>query len=330
MRKRRNVLTLATAVVAVAIFVLYMITYVVREGEVAVLTTFGKVVRVVEEPGLCWKLPWPIQSEHKFDARLHTDKDRLEETKTSDGIQILVLAYYNWRIAEPEIFYSRLGSTEAARQRLNDLMRDAKDDVFGQHAFSELTPLFHYDKQPASEPDLFEAGRTREVAREPQFRQIEAEVLEKVQAKALDEYGVTITQVGIMRFGLPEETTRLVITRMQEERERVAAGIRERGKGEAAKTRTRADTERQRIVDAATAQATQERTLGDKEAAEYYGIFAKNPELHDFLRKLDALKIIIDETTTLILATDATPFELLREMPRWLLGIGEKDPDTQD
>jgi len=327
MKKRRNILTIATAAVIVLIFVLYMITYVVREGEVAVLTTFKKVVRVVEKPGLYWKAPPPIQTVVTFDARLHTDKDRFEETKTRDGVLLVLLAYYNWRVEKPEVFYTKFYTRDeqetlaAAGKALGDVVRDAKDDVFGQYAFSDLMPRFRYAEEVVPELGTGEATRRREVESEPKFREIEAAILESVKDRALKEYGIEVSQVGIMRFELPQETTRLVFRRMQAERERVASGVRETGKGEAAKIRTRADTARDRIVAAARAQAQQERALGDKEAAEYYSTFAKNPELHDFLRKLESLRTIIDESTTLILATDTAPFELLREIPRKLLEL---------
>lgn len=331
MNKRRNVLTLATAAIIVLIFVLYMITYVVREGEVAVLTTFQKVVGVVEaKPGLYWKAPPPIQRVVKFDARLHTDRDRFEETKTSDGVLLVLLAYYTWRVEEPKRFYTkfytrdRAETLKAARKVLGDLVRDAKDDVFGQYAFADLMPRFRYGEETAAEVGFGESSRPREVEAEPKFHEIEADILERIKDKALSEYGVAVTQVGIMRFELPQATTDFVFRRMREERERVAAGIRASGEGEASRIRTQADTEYKQTVDAATAQAQQERALGDKEAAEYYDTFAKNRALHDFLRKLQAMSIIIDEGTTLILSTDYEPFELLRGKPEDLVGSGSE------
>lgn len=325
MRKRRNILTVTTAAIIVAVFVLYMITYVVREGEVAVLTTFKKVARVVEAPGLYWKAPPPIQTVVTFDARLHTDKDRFEQTKTSDGVLLVLLAYYTWRVEDAERFYTKFYTRDeaetlrAARKVLGDVVRDAKDDVFGEYAFSDLMPRFRYEEEAPVLTGPGEGGPARRVEAEPKFREIEGEILERVRARALREYGVAVTQVGIMRFELPQETTRLVFSRMIEERERTAAAIRETGKGEAGKIRTRANTARDQIVAAARAQADHERTLGDKEAAEYYDIFAKNPELHDFLRNLQAYFVIIGETTTIIASPDWEVFRLLRELPPDLL-----------
>lgn len=334
MKMRRNILTLATAAIIVLIFVLYMITFIVREGEVVVLTTFQKVVRVIDKPGLYLKAPPPIQRVVTLDARLHTDKDRFEETKTSDGVLLVLLAYYDWRVADPGIFYTKFYARDpaetlkAARKVLGDVVRDAKDDVFGRYAFADLMPRFRYAETPKVEAGAgadevaAEAGvstRPRERVAEPKFREIEAAILASVQKRAREDYGVEITQVGIMRFELPQETTRFVFSRMQEEREKVAAAIRTSGKAEAEGIKTTADTARSTILATAQAMAEKERALGDNEAAAYYDTFAQNPELHDFLRKLQALRAIINEGTTLVLGTDTAPFELLRSLPDALL-----------
>jgi membrane protease subunit HflC len=348
MRMRRNILTLTTAAIIVLIFVLYMITFVVREGQVVVLTTFGKVVRVINKPGLYLKAPRPIQRAVTLDARLHTDKDRFEETKTSDGVLLVLLAYYNWRVADPGLFYTKLAAGDSAetlataRQKLGDIVRDAKDDVFGRYAFSDLMPRFRYAETPNTEAAadaagageaggaeavsaetlplaLSESTRPRELVAEPKFREIEAAILASVQKRALENYGVEITQIGIMRFELPQETTQFIFARMRAEREKVAAAIRNSGIAEAEGIKTTANTARDRILETARAMAVKERTLGDSEAAEYYDTFAQNPALHDFLRKLQSLSLIINQGTTLVLSTNTPPFELLGALPDALL-----------
>lgn len=338
MRLRRNILTLVTAAIIALILVLYMITFVVREGEVVVLTTFQKVSRVIDTPGLYFKAPWPIQRQVTFDARLHTDKDRFEETKTSDGVLLVLLVYYNWRVADAKLFYTNFYSRDRqetlrdAQKALGGIVRDAKDDVFGRHAFADLMPRFRYGEVPGEEGGggatpaedvspltLGESTRPRELVAEPKFPEIEAEILKGVADKALKDYGVEITQVGLMRFELPQETTRYVFERMREEREKVAAAIRNSGIAEAEGIKTTANTARDQILAVAQAQAETLSALGDKEAAEYYDTFAKNPELHDFLRKLQSLRLIINEGTTIVLGTDATPFDLLQKLPQALL-----------
>ncbi len=336
MKKRRNVLTLATAAIIVLILILYMITFVVREGEAVVLTTFNKVTRVIEDkPGLYWKAPPPFQRVVRFDARLHTDIDRSEETKTNDGVLVVVLAYYNWRIENPERFYTAIAGADwdetlrTARARLSHLVRDAKNDVFGQHMFSDLVPRFHYVEATGSVTALTESTAAREVTDEPEFPAIEEKIREEVKDKALAQYGVEITRVGIMRFQLPEQTTEHVFSRMRAERLKAADEIRAKGEGEAKKIQSDANRAYNEILDAARAEAQGIRAKGDEEAAVHYEAFAKNEALHKFWRELQALSIIVDESTRLILSTDSAPFTLLDTMPESLLSDDSETGDDE-
>ena len=329
MKKRRNILTLTTGAIIVVILVLYTIAYVVGEGQVGVLTTFGKVVRVVDEPGLYWKAPWPIQSVAKLDARLHTDKDRQEETKTADGELIVVWSYYNWRIADPELFYRTIykrdpeETLKEVRTRLGGIVRDAKNDVFGRHAFSDLMPKLQAAAGAPSDAEAVAPSDTENAApsviAKTKLGEIEDEILDKVRAQALKDYGIEVEQVGIMRFELPDATTQVVFRRMRAEREGSAARIRSAGKGQAEGIRADADYQGAVIISDAEALAEGYKAEGDVEAAKYNVIFAQNPELHDLVRSFQALKTIINEQTVLILSTDSALFRLLNELPEKLL-----------
>ena len=329
MKKRRNILTLATGAIIVVILVLYTIAYVVGEGQVGVLTTFGKVVRVVDQPGLYWKAPWPIQSVAKLDARLHTDRDRHEETKTADGELVVVLSYYNWRIADPQLFYTtiykrdREETLREVRTRLGGIVRDAKNDVFGRHAFSDLMPKLQAVDEAASDTEDEAASEAAPAAptviAKTKLGEIEDEILATVRPQALKDYGIEVEQVGIMRFELPEATTQVVFTRMRAEREGSAARIRSAGKGQAEGIKADADYQGAVIISDAETLAERYKAEGDVEAAEYNVIFAQNPEVHDLVRSFQALKTIINEQTILILSTDSVLFRLLNELPEKLL-----------
>ncbi len=51
---------------------------------------------------------------------------------------------------------------------------------------------------------------------------------------------------------------------------------------------------------------------GDAEAAEFYAEFGKEPELAIFLKKLDAMKKVMDKKTTIIFDTNSAPFDILK------------------
>ena len=99
---------------------------------------------------------------------------------------------------------------------------------------------------------------------------------------------------------------------MIQERKVVAQDYLSRGAQEASDIRTKAEQSRAEILTNAEATAKSIRAEGDAEAAKYYEVFKENPELAVFLRKLDSLRRIMKGRTTLVLDTNAAPFDLLK------------------
>ncbi|MBN2712894.1 MAG: hypothetical protein JXR97_10765, partial [Planctomycetes bacterium] len=54
---------------------------------------------------------------------------------------------------------------------------------------------------------------------------------------------------------------------------------------------------------------------GDAEAVKYYQIFNRQPELANYVRKLDAFKSIIKENSTIVLPSNEVPMDILKEQP---------------
>ena len=92
-------------------------------------------------------------------------------------------------------------------------------------------------------------------------------------------FGVSIEDVRIRRADLPEENTKAILSRMQSERQRVAAQAR--AEGAEASQRIRADAERERTVLVAEARATADRLRGEGEAEATphfrQGVFSRMP-----------------------------------------------------
>ena len=77
---KRNFLTVVIGAVLIVIFALLLFVFQVRQSEVAVVTTFGKPVRDLTEPGAYFKWPWPVQKVYKFDQRVQNFEDKFSET----------------------------------------------------------------------------------------------------------------------------------------------------------------------------------------------------------------------------------------------------------
>ncbi len=293
----RNYLTLTIGILLVVIFGALLFTFQVRHTEVALVTTFGKPTRNLNtnpdkpEPGLYGKWPWPIQKVLKFDKRIQNfEADKFSETQTRDGKNILVTVYAGWTITDPQLFRERFsGEIVRAEQSLERLISDAKNNVVGQHPFSDFI---------STNP------------KELKFPEIETQIRESIQQTAKAS-GIHINFLGIKKLGLPENITQKVFDRMKEERMRVVGGIKAEGEAAASKIKTAADRDRAEILAKADAAAIEIRGKAEAEAQKSYEIFEKNPALAVLLMKNDALKLSLQERSTLILDQRTPPLDLL-------------------
>ncbi len=58
---KKNIVTIIIGALIIVIVAMLLFAFQVRYGQIAVVTTFGKPVRDLSEPGLYFKWPWPIQ-----------------------------------------------------------------------------------------------------------------------------------------------------------------------------------------------------------------------------------------------------------------------------
>lgn len=270
-------------------------TFQVRENEFAVLTAFGKPVRVVKEPGLYPRLPWPFQSVQRFDARLDFYEVRISEALTLDKRNVVVPVFIAWRVADPLRFLQAVGSAENARAKFDALVTSARNSVLAGHEFRQLVST---------------DGTTLRIVA------MEEEITRLVRAQAETLFGVAIEKVGVKRLSLPEANTEFVFRRMQAERQQFAAKFRAEGRQQADEIRAQTDAKKSTLVAEARREAEEIRGRAEAEAARIYAdAHGQDPEFYAFYRELQVLRQTVGNNTTLILDTDSEPFRLLKERP---------------
>ncbi|MHC1765648.1 MAG: protease modulator HflC [Verrucomicrobiia bacterium] len=289
---KRNSLTILVGALLVLIFVLLLFTFQVRQTEIALVTTFDRPSRFIENPGFNWKWPPPIQRVYKFDKRIQGfEQDKLEETLTQDAYNLVVQVYVGWTISKPDLFFSSFpaGTVAAAEPALEALIRGAKRAVISQHPFTDFVSK---DQSQVK------------------FPQIEQEMLNMMKDSALNNYGIDIKFVGIKKLGLPESVTQKVFDRMIAERQKEIDNLRSQGEAQATVIRSAADADRANILTKAEAEALEIRGQADAQAAKSYAVFEQSPDLAMFLKDLRALEDVSPKTT-FILDERTRPFNLL-------------------
>jgi modulator of FtsH protease HflC len=290
---KRNSLIIIIGALLVVVFAFWLCAFQVRTTEVAVVATFGKPTRSLNEPGLYFKWPPPVQRVYKFDQRVQSSdfENKFREDLTADGFTLLTSVYVGWRITEPGVFLQKFpGGIPAVEQQLGTLISTPKSAVIGKHPLSDLVTA--------------NPGGSK-------FGPIEQEILAAIQTQLqTNNYGIAIEFLGFKKIGLPETTTDKVFSRMTEERNKLVSAVQYEGESQAKIIRSDADLRASKILSAAQGVALKIQGQGQTEAAKYLGVFQQNPELASFLFRLSALEDSLKDKSTLIFDQHTEPFTL--------------------
>ena len=290
LRSRALRRTLLALVSASAIFAITLSFLTVDATEYGLVTRFGRVVRVISEPGLYLKAP--LDHVVRLDKRVLFSRLARSEYLTTDKRNIVVEALLSWRIADPQSFLATFGTRGAAEEELSDVILGDIGSVIGRHPASGLIST-----EPA----------------ESQYQAIWSEISRRVAAFARPAYGIEVVRVDLRHLSLPEQNREHVFDRMKAERARIAKENRSKGSLEAKKIIAEADHEKTLIDALAAGQAERIRAEGDAQASKTYATaFGRDPRFYQFLRTLQAYDKILDARTTLFLAPEADVLRMLR------------------
>jgi membrane protease subunit HflC len=265
---------------------------VVREGQAVLVTRFGRPLRTTTQPGLHWKLPWPVDQTVLLDMRRRVYETGLTEMLTRDKKNIIARTFVVWRVGDPLAFTQAIGSESGAEAKLDGLLTNAAIGTLGGHDLSALVSTTPADLQ---------------------VDQIESELLASTAPMALRSYGVTIEQIRLERIALPEENVAAVFEQMRAERRQFAAKFQAEGEREASRIRAEADLEAARIRAKGAEETARIRGEAAAQIAKTYSDAHRvDPDLYRFTRSLSSLDKLVTGRTSLILRTDSEPFSLLQ------------------
>jgi len=275
-----------TIIVIVLIAIVLLTTvFKVDVTEQVVILQFGKPVRTIQNPGLHWKLPTPIQNAVFFDKRLLEYDVQPAEVLSTDKKTLTVDNYVRWRIVDPLLFLQTLQTIPTAITRLDDIVYSEIRRELGLHNMQEIIT----DNREQIMDTVTQASYDATIA-----------------------YGIEIVDVRIKRVDLPRENEESIYARMKAERDRKANQYRSEGDEESQKII--ATTEKEKTIILADAYKSAEETRGEGEATAlgiYAKVYSADPEFYEFLRTLETYKSVIDTSTTLVLPADSKLFDLL-------------------
>ena len=281
-KRKKGIGGVALIIILLAVLWVADISMVITEAdEFTLIKQFGKVERVITEPGLSFKVPF-IQTTDTLPNKLLVYDLAKSDVITMDKKTMVCDSYVLWRIENPQLFVQTLNSESYAEARINTTVYNAMKNVISSLPQTEVI-----------------SGRDGELS---------AAIVENIGI-TMDQYGISLEAVEIKQLDLPDDNKSAVYERMISERNNIAAQYTAEGEAEAQKIRTQTDNEIAISLSEAEAQAEKIVAQGE---AEYMRILSaayadqSRSDFYTFVRSLDALKLAMEgDNKTIVLTPDS-------------------------
>jgi membrane protease subunit HflC len=225
----RNPLYLGVIAFAVLVLLSMSLT-VVPETQQAIISSYGKVDRVVNpyragekfgqtRAGLTFRIPL-VEQIQMIDKRVLSVEMEQQEVLSTDQLRLQVDAFARFRITRPDQMYRTIRTEDRLRDQLRTILGSSLRNELGKRTFSALLSA-----ERGQVMDNIQTALNREAAK----------------------YGAEVIDVRIKRADLPAATLQSAYNRMRSARNQEAIAIDAEGQKEAQIIRAEAEAEAARI-----------------------------------------------------------------------------------
>ena len=279
------------AAVLVAVFLSSIL--VVNEGERAIVSRFGKILKDdgitrIYAPGLHIKIPMVDKIKY-LDSRIQTMDGAADRFVTSEKKDLMVDSYVKWRIKDFEKYYlSTNGGIKANAESL--LQRKINNDLrteFGRRTIKEIV------------------SGSRDELQQDALRNA---------SESAEDLGIEVVDVRVKQINLPANVSASIYQRMRAERTAVAKEHRAQGMEQSEIIKANTDASVTIMLAEAQRKALEVRGEGDATAAKIYAdAFSQDPEFYSFLRSLEAYKVSFQgDSNVMVLEPDSDFFKYMK------------------
>lgn len=303
MRNKALWTTLVVLAVIVVVLFIFGPFYTVKEGEQAIVTRFGKIIRVEETSGLKFKVPFFDQVITYPNLLLSWDGDA-QRIPTKENQFIWVDATARWRIEDPKLFYETVNTVEGGLARLNDVLDSTIRTVISENYLNEAVRSTNkintitIEEESLDVENLEDAETLRSLTN-TQATQEKIQIgREGISNKILESarnftpaYGIELEDIIIRQIRYSEDLTQSVYTRMIKERNQIAEAYRSYGRGQLYSWQGRTENDKKQILSAAYAEAEAIKGAADAEASGIYSSsYSRNPGFFELWTTLESYK----------------------------------------
>ncbi len=273
---------IAVFVAVIAIFLIASSLVITYNDEYKLIRVFGKVDRVITEPGLSFKIPFVEEADTIPNQTLLYDL-ATSDVITMDKKTMVADVYVLWQVEDPLLFAQTLsGIVTNAESRINTTVYNSMKEVIGSMSQADVIS--------SRDGDLTE------------------KIMQGV-GNSMSQYGIILLSVETKHLDLPSDNKTAVYERMISEREQMAAQYTAEGGSESQMIKNKTDKEISIMI--SEAQAKAEQIIAEGEAqymqtlSQAYADQSKS-DFYSFVRALDAAKLSLSgDSKTLILDSNS-------------------------
>ncbi|TDP84631.1 protease FtsH subunit HflC [Aquabacterium commune] len=263
--------------------------FVVDQRQFAVVYALGEIKEVINEPGLKFKLPAPLQNVVFLDRRIQTlDSPESRPIFTAEKKSLVIDWLVKWRVSDPKQFIRNSGvDTRNLENKLSPIVQAAVNEEVTKRTVASML---------SAEREKVVQGVIKRLADDAQ------------------SFGIEVVDVRIKRVDFSANITESVYRRMESERKRVANELRSTGGADSEKIRADADRQREIIVAEAYRDAQKIKGEGDAKASALYAeSFGRDPQFAQFYRSLEAYRATFrNKSDVMVLDPSSDFFKTMR------------------
>ena len=252
-------------------------------NEYKLIRQFGEIVRVVDVPGVSFKIPF-IQTSASLPKELQIYDIPRSDVITKDKKSMIADAFVLWRISDPTLFTRHLnGQVAQAQSRISASVFSSMKSVISNMDQAEIIE-----------------NRNGKLALD-----IHGHI-----GNSLDGYGIQVLAVETKSLDMPDDNKQAVYDRMISERNNIAASFTAQGNSSAQKIKN--DTTKEVSVMKSGALAEAEKIKAEGEA-QYMQILsnayndASKADFYNFVRSLDAAKTALKNGNNTLILDKSSP-----------------------
>lgn len=326
--KKMKVMGIIIAILVVIFFIMGPY-YIIEEGELAVVTRFGKIIESETVAGLKFKMPI-VDQVKKFPKRIQSWDGEAQRFPTQENQLIWVDITARWRINNSKLFYETLGDITRAHSRLDDIINSSARDIIAVNQLREAVRNSNMINT-IERKNVYQLESTVEGSKKGEFvskintftkmtfepinkgRSKLSEVMLSAAREITDTYGLELIDVIVRQIKYSDDITQNVYKQMIKERNQIARAFRSDGEGEKAKWLGSMEKELLTIRSGAERTAKELKAAADGTALEIRNkSYSKDPEFAEFWIAVQQYETMLPKLRK-ILTTD---FEYFKYMYR--------------